>query len=93
MEVGFVYAYASLATTTDMDSYGSSKTSYTGEGYGFRMDLQQVVPISGAFSITFEFGYRYLNLDDFRDSRGRLLNNFSVDYSGVSVQAGLSYGF
>ncbi|MCX6122064.1 MAG: hypothetical protein NTX44_10680 [Ignavibacteriales bacterium] len=93
MEIGFVYAYASLATTTDMDAYGSSKTSYTGEGYGFRMDLQQVTPISGAFSFTVEFGYRYLNLDDFRDSKGRLLNNFSVSYSGVSVQAGLSYGF
>jgi hypothetical protein len=93
MEIGFVYAFASLATTTDMDSYGSSKTSYNGEGYGFRMDLQQVIPMSGAFGLTMEFGYRYLTLDDFRDSKGRLLDNFSVSYSGVSVQAGLSYGF
>jgi hypothetical protein len=93
MEIGFVYAYGSLANTTNMDSYGSSQTSYNGEGYGFRVDLQQVVPMSGAFGLTLEFGYRYLNLDDFRDSKGRLLDNFSVSYSGASVQAGFSYGF
>jgi hypothetical protein len=92
-EIGFVYAYASLANTTDMDTYGSSKTSYDAEGYGFRMALQQVVPISGALSLTLDIGYRYLNVDEFRDSKGRMLDNFSVSYSGVSVQAGFSYGF
>ena len=92
-EFGFVYAFASLINTTGMDSYGSSKTSYSSEGYGFRMDLQQVVPISEGISLTLEFGYRYLTVDDFRDSRGRLLNNFSVSYSGVFVQMGFSHGF
>ncbi|RPI00748.1 MAG: hypothetical protein EHM64_16750 [Ignavibacteriae bacterium] len=92
-EIGFVYAYATLDNSTNMNSYGSSSNSYDGEGYGFRMDLQQIVPLSGAFSMTLEIGYRYLVLDDFRDTRGRRLNDFSVSYSGVSVQAGLSYGF
>ncbi len=92
-EIGFVYAYASLTNTTGMDVYGSSKTIYDAEGYGFRIALQQVIPISGAIGLTLDFGYRYLNIDDFRDSQGRVLDNFSVNYSGVSVQAGFFYGF
>jgi len=74
MEIGFVYAYASLAY---YNGYGFVmvllRLPIPAKGYGFRMDLQQVIPISGAISFTVEFGYRYLNLDDFRDSKGRLL--------------------
>jgi hypothetical protein len=92
-EIGFVYAYASMDNTTDMDNYGSSKTTYEAEGYGFRMALQQVVPMSGAMSLTLDIGYRYLNVDEFRDAKGRKLDNFSINYSGVSIQAGFSYGF
>jgi hypothetical protein len=92
-EIGFVYAYASLINTTDMGFYGSSKTSYDAEGYGFRMALQQVVPLSGVLSMTIDVGYRFLHVDEFRDAKGRLLDNFSVNYSGVSIQAGISYGF
>jgi hypothetical protein len=92
-EIGFVYAYASLVNKTNMDSYGSSNTSYDGEGYGFRAGLQQVVPLHRAFNLTLEMSYRYLKVDDFRDTKGRLLNNFSAIYSGISIQAGFSCGF
>lgn len=76
-----------------MGSFGSSENSYDSDGYGGRLMIQQVIPIDRAFGITIELGYRYLSLDGFRDSKGRLLSKFEADYTGVTLMAGLSYGF
>lgn len=91
-EVGFVYAFAKFTDETNLGSYSTSENSYEGEGYGFRAMVQQVMPILPSVGLTVEFGYRYLHLDEFRDSRGRLLNTIEANYNGVSMLLGISYG-
>jgi hypothetical protein len=92
-EIGFTYAIASIKDKTDMGSYGSSENSYDADGYGFRAALQQVIPIDRVFGINIEACYRFLRFDDFRDSKGRQLNDFEVNYNGITLMIGLSYGF
>ncbi len=92
MEIGFVYAFAVWTDKTGMGPYGSTETSYEGEGYGFRVAAQQVVPIDKNFGITIEAGYRYLKLDQFRDGTGRQLESFEANYNGVTLMMGISYG-
>lgn len=92
-EIGFIYALAFISQETDVPGYSHSKTTYEGEGYGFRLNLQQVIPIERTVGMTVDIGYRYLIIDEFRDAKGVLIKNTDMDYSGINLSAGLSYGF
>jgi hypothetical protein len=92
-EIAFVYALATISQTTSIEQLGETSTTYDGSGYGFRLNFQQVVPIVETIGLTFEVGYRYLTIDQFRDARGTLVKNVSMNYSGMNVAAGASYGF
>lgn len=92
-EIGFIYALASITQSTNVEGAGSSSTTYTGDGYGFRFSLQQVTPIYRRTGLTFEIGYRFLLLDQFRNERGIKTSSIEADYSGMFLLLGLSYGF
>ncbi|NUN70079.1 MAG: hypothetical protein HUU02_10255 [Bacteroidetes bacterium] len=92
-EIGFIYALAWISQTTDVPGYSNSETVYEGSGYGFRVNLQQVVPIERTFSLTMDLGYRFLIVDDFRDEKGLTSLNTKINYSGIIVGMGVSYGF
>lgn len=92
-EIAFIFALARITQETDVPGYAHSETTYEGEGYGFRLNLQQVIPIERTLGVTFDIGYRYLMVDEFRDAKGVLIKNTEVDYSGINLSAGLSYGF
>ncbi|MFA6456992.1 MAG: hypothetical protein WCW40_09245 [Bacteroidota bacterium] len=92
-EIGFVFALAYITQETSVPGYSESEATYGGEGYGFRANLQQVIPIEGTLGVTFDIGYRYLVIDEFRDPKGVLMKNTELNYSGINVSAGLSYGF
>ncbi len=93
MEVGFVYAFAIFDDEVTTGSFGEQKRTYEGQGYGFRVGLQQVMPMWEKIGLSIDFAYRYLKLDEFRDSRGSTLNSMEVSYNGVSFMMGLAYGF
>jgi len=92
-EIAFIYAFAQITQETSVPGYTHSETTFEGEGYGFRVNLQQVIPIERTFSMTFDIGYRYLIVDEFRDNRGVTMKNMEMNYSGINLSAGLSYGF
>ena len=92
-EIGFIYALATITHETTTQNGGSSSTTYEGDGYGFRLSLQQVVPIEKRIGATFEIGYRFLFLDEFRDTRGTKISGIEADYSGMFLMIGISYGF
>jgi hypothetical protein len=92
-EIGFVYALAWVTQTTEVPGYSNSETTYEGEGYGFRVNLQQVIPLEGTFSMTMDLGYRFLIIDDFRDEKGFSTLDTQINYSGIMLGLGLSYGF
>lgn len=92
-ELGFVYALAWITQLTDVPGYSQSEKIYEGEGYGFRINLQQVIPVERTFSVTMEIGYRYIVIDEFRDAKGVSIKSTEIDYSGVNLSAGLAYGF
>jgi|GEM_PF-3463020 len=93
LEIGFVYAIAMFTDETQMDQVGTlDENTYEGSGYGFRIMAQQVLPIDRSFSLTLDFTYRYLVIEDFRDPRGRSITNFEANYNGINLMMGLSYG-
>lgn len=92
-EIGFIYALAWIAQETDVPGYSNSETTYEGEGYGFRLNLQQVIPIERTFSMTMDLGYRFIVINEFRDAKGVSIKNTEVDYSGIMLSFGASYGF
>lgn len=92
-EIGFIYALARITQETSVPGYAQSETTYEGEGYGFRINLQQVIPIERTFGATVEIGYRFIVINEFRDARGVSIKNTEMDYSGINLSAGLSYGF
>ncbi|MCK9409444.1 MAG: hypothetical protein M0R68_09965 [Bacteroidetes bacterium] len=92
-EIGFIYALAWITQTTDVPGYSSSETVYEGEGYGFRLNLQQVIPIERTFSATLDIGYRFIVINEFRDAKGVSIKNTELDYSGMNLLLGISYGF
>ncbi len=92
-DIGFIYAIARITQETEVPGITSSKTVYEGEGYGFRLNLQQVIPIERTFSATMDLGYRFLVINEFRDAKGASIKNTELDYSGICVSFGLSYGF
>ena len=76
-----------------MGSMGSSENLYNSDGYGARVMIQQVIPIDRTFGITVELGYRFLYLDEFRDSKGRQLESFQANFTGVTLMLGYPTGF
>lgn len=92
-EIAFIYALARITQETSVPGYTNSETTYEGEGYGFRVNLQQVIPIERTLGATIDFGYRYIIVNEFRDSRGVSIKNAEMDYSGINLSVGLSYGF
>ena len=92
-DIGFIYAIARITQATDVPGYVHSETTYEGEGYGFRMNLQQVIPIEKTLGATIDIGYRFIVISEFRDSRGVSIKNTEMDYSGINLSIGLSYGF
>ena len=93
VEIAFIYALARITQETSVPGYVESETTYEGEGYGFRINLQQVIPIERTLGATFEIGYRFIVVNEFRDSKGVSIKNTEMDYSGINLSAGLSYGF
>lgn len=93
VEIGFIYAFAMLDDIVSMGSYGETKKTYNGDGYGFRLGLQQGMPLTAKFGVTMELSYRYLKLEEFRDDRGSSLQSLVANYSGVALLIGISYGF
>ncbi|MBI2428518.1 MAG: hypothetical protein HYV29_06955 [Ignavibacteriales bacterium] len=91
-EIGFVYAVATFTDETEIDQQGSYENTYEGTGYGFRIMAQQVIPIDRSYSITIDFAYRYLIMDEFRDPRGHAITNFEANYNGIILMMGFSYG-
>lgn len=91
-EIGFVYAIAAFTDETEIDQQGMYENTYEGAGYGFRVMVQQVIPVDRSFSLTIDFTYRYLIMDEFRDPRGRSIRNFEANYNGVVLMLGFSYG-
>lgn len=92
-EIGFMYSLAWMTQETVVPGYTNSTTTYEGEGYGFRVNLQQTIPIEHTFSITMDVGYRFLVIDEFRDATGVAIKNTEMDYSGIMLSFGASYGF
>ncbi len=92
-EIDFVYAVAQMSERVDVPGYSNTETVYEGEGYGFRVNLQQMIPIDGTLGVTMDIGYRFLLIDEFRDARGVKATDLELNYSGMLVSAGLSYGF
>lgn len=92
-EIAFIYALARITQETSIPGYTQSETTYEGEGYGFRINLQQMIPIERTFSATIDIGYRFITIDEFRDTKGVAIKNMEMDYSGINLSAGLSYGF
>lgn len=92
LEIGFVYAIAMFTDETQLDQGGTFENTYEGSGYGFRVMAQQVLPINRSFSLTLDFAYRYLVIEDFRDPRGRSITNFQANYNGINLMVGMSYG-
>jgi hypothetical protein len=92
-EIGFIYALARITQQTSVPGYTNSETTFEGEGYGFRINLQQVIPIERTLGATLDIGYRYIIVTEFRDARGVSIKNTEMDYSGINLSAGLSYGF
>lgn len=92
-EIGFVYALGWITQTTEVPGYSNSETVYEGEGYGFRVNMQQVIPVEGTFSLTMDLGYRYLIISEFRDEKGLSSLKTQIDYTGVMIGLGVSYGF
>lgn len=92
-EIGFIYALARITQETTVPGYSQSETTYEGEGYGFRLNLQQVIPIERTLSATVDIGYRFIVVNEFRDARGVSIKNAEMNYSGINLSAGVSYGF
>ena len=92
-EIDFVYAVAQMSERVEVPGYSNTETVYEGEGYGFRINLQQMIPIDGTLGVTMDIGYRFLLIDEFRDARGVKATNLELNYSGMIASAGLSYGF
>lgn len=92
LEIGFVYAIAMFTDETQLEQGGTFENTYEGSGYGFRVMAQQVIPMNRSVSLTLEFTYRHLVIEDFRDPRGRSITNFEANYNGINLMAGLSYG-
>lgn len=92
-EIGFIYALARITQETSVPGYAQSETTYEGEGYGFRINLQQVIPIERTLGATMDIGYRFIVVNEFRDARGVSIKNTEMNYSGINLSAGLSYGF
>ncbi len=92
-EIAFIYALARITQETSVPGYSNSQTTYEGEGYGFRINLQQVIPIERTLGATLDIGYRFIVIDEFRDTKGVSIKNTEMDYSGINLSAGLSYGF
>ncbi|MDP1678129.1 MAG: hypothetical protein Q8L88_14835 [Bacteroidota bacterium] len=92
-EIAFIYALARITQETSVPGYTNSETTYEGEGYGFRINLQQVIPIERTLGATLDIGYRYIVIDEFRDAKGVSIKNVEMDYNGINLSAGLSYGF
>jgi hypothetical protein len=92
-EIGFIYALARITREVSVPGYSSSETTFEGEGYGFRINLQQVIPIERTLGATLDIGYRFIVVDEFRDAKGVSIKNAEMNYSGINLSAGLSYGF
>lgn len=92
-EIDFVYAVGQMSERVEVPGYSDTETVYEGEGYGFRINLQQMIPIEGTVGFTMDIGYRFLLIDEFRDARGVKAKDLELNYSGMLVAAGLSYGF
>ncbi len=92
-EIGFIYALSRITQETSVPGYSQSETTYEGEGYGFRINLQQVIPIERTLGATVDIGYRFIVINEFRDARGVSIKNTEMDYSGINLSAGVSYGF
>jgi hypothetical protein len=92
-EIAFIYALARITQETSVPGYSNSETTYEGEGYGFRINLQQVIPIERTFCGTLDIGYRFIVVNEFRDTKGVAIKTVEMDYSGINLSAGFSYGF
>ncbi len=92
-EIAFIYALARITQETSVPGYSNSETTYEGEGYGFRLNLQQVIPIERTLGATIDIAYRFIVVDEFRDAKGVSIKNTEMNYSGINLSAGLSYGF
>ncbi len=92
-EIGFIYALARITQETTVPGYSNSETTYEGEGYGFRINLQQVIPIERTLGATLDIGYRFIVVNEFRDAKGVSIKSTEMDYSGINLSVGLSYGF
>ncbi len=93
LEIGFIFALAVFDDEVSMGPYGKQEKSYNGQGNGFRIALQQMMPLSEKLGLSIDFAYRYLRLDEFRDNRGVFLKDMEANFSGVTLMMGLSYGF
>ncbi len=92
-EIGFIYAIGRITHVTDVPGYTHSESVYEGEGYGFRVNLQQMIPIEKTFSATMDIGYRLIVIDEFRDAKGVMIKNTELNFSGICLSFGLAYGF
>lgn len=92
-EIGFHFALGSIKETGSMESYGSYSSSYDGTGIGFWLTLRPHIRLSDAVSLTPDLTGRLLVIKNLEDQRGRVLRQFEMNFSSISLGASLIVTF
>lgn len=92
-EIGFHYALGSIKETGSMEGYGSYSSDYDGAGIGFWLLLRPHIKLSDAVSLAPDLTGRLLVIKNLEDQRGRVLQKFDMNLSGVSLGLSLIVTF
>ena len=89
LEIGFMYVFSVIEEKGTMESYGPFQSTMEGRGWGVWGTLRPRIALTDWLTFAPEISGRFLSVDRFQDQRDRTLQDFALDFRGVSIGGAL----